>query len=164
MTYLTFNKMTTFKISGTLIKNYFHCKRQAWLYSRGINFRNETTKLGQTIHNENEAKEYIIDNIKVDDIDFKKNELIEYKKSSSNIEGSKMQIMFYLDILYEKGIYMKGRIKDIDFGDETIVDLDKKEVNQLKDEINEFLQNKTPPKPTKNKNCKKCSFYDYCWS
>ncbi|MFW6009490.1 MAG: Dna2/Cas4 domain-containing protein, partial [archaeon] len=33
--------MPSTKITGTLIKNYMHCKRQAWLYYHGINFQNE---------------------------------------------------------------------------------------------------------------------------
>lgn len=157
---------TQFKITGTLIKNYFHCKRQAWLYSRGINFKNEITKLGNLLHQEKGSKEYIFDNIKVDDIDFKAKILIEHKKSSSNLEGSRMQVLFYLLVLKEKGLEFKGVIKDIEFGDEYSLNLieEKERIETFIKELEQFLETITIPKPIKIQGCNKCSFYDYCWS
>lgn len=157
--------MTQPKLTGTLIKNYFHCKRQAYLYSQGINFKNETTKMGNLLHKENKSKEFIIENIKIDDIDFEKKEVIEYKKSSANLDGSKMQLLFYLYILKEKGINFRGILKDIDFGDEYEIYLDKDNLEKLDlffNEIDDLLKNPIP-KPIKKQGCNKCSFYDYCW-
>ena len=47
------------------------------------------------MHEEQNPKEYVFEKIKVDDI--KGDFLIEYKKTSSNIEGTKMQVLYYLE-------------------------------------------------------------------
>ncbi len=154
------------KITGTLIKNYYHCKRQAWLYSKGLNFRNELTKIGHILHEENESKEFIFENLKIDDFDFENKILIEYKKSSSNIEGSIMQVIFYLNFLKNKGLDFKGKIKDIDFGDEYLIELNEENITKfenLKKELNKLLNEKIPSFK-KIKECNNCSFYDYCYS
>lgn len=155
-----------FKITGTLIKNYFHCPRQAWLYSRGINFASEITRLGNALHEEKETEELIIGSIKIDGIDRKRKEIIEYKKSSSNLEGSRMQVLYYLWILEQKGMRYTGRIVDMSSQSEYTVKLDEENRQILMEflqEIQGFLNGEIP-KPVKIPGCRKCSFYDYCWS
>ncbi len=154
------------KITGTLIKNYFHCKRQAWLYYYGINFQNETTKVGEYLHQEKETKELQFDNIKIDDIDTKNNLLIEYKKTSSNLKGTKMQVLYYLKILKEKGLEFRGLIKDIEFSCEYFIELNLESEQKLGlflTELELFLKEKLP-ETLKSKRCNNCSFYDYCFS
>ena len=83
------------KLTGTLKKNFVHCQRQAYLYYYGLNFRNDLVRIGEIMHEEQDSKEYVFEKIKVDDI--KGDFLIEYKKTSANIEGTKMQVLYYLE-------------------------------------------------------------------
>jgi CRISPR-associated exonuclease Cas4 len=155
---------TEIKVTGTLIKNFFHCKRQAYLYYYGLNFKNEIVKIGEIMHKEQRCKEYIFEKIKIDDI--KDGKIIEYKKSSSNFEGSKFQILYYLSYFDRKGIKLKGLIKDLTFNQEYEIELsedNRKELKNTIDKIKKMLLEEIPQKFDKRKECKKCSFFDYCW-
>jgi CRISPR-associated exonuclease Cas4 len=160
--------MAPIKITGTLIKNYFHCKRQAKLYSLGINFQSEITKKAEISHKEKNEKEFYFEylGIKLDNIDFKNSKILEYKKSSSNIEGSKFQVLFYLKKLKEVGIYFYGEIIDLDFDKKYEIKLNEKNEKELKSkllEIEEFLKEEKILKAKNIKGCNKCSFYNYCF-
>ena len=155
--------MNFIKITGTLIKNYFHCKRQAYLYYYGLNFKNELTMIGEIMHKQEKAKEYVFEKIKIDDI--KDNTLIELKKSSANLKGTKFQVLYYLKYLKEKGLKLKRLIKDITFGVDYIVELTKEkeiELDNILNEIEKLLNGAMPPVKKLKKNCKGCSFFDYC--
>jgi CRISPR-associated exonuclease Cas4 len=160
--------MSNIKITGTLIKNYFHCKRQAKLYSLGINFQTEITKKAEISHKEKNEKEFYFEylGIKLDNIDFKNNKILEYKKSSSNIQGSKFQVLFYLKKLKEIGIEFTGEIIDLDFDEKYKIKFDEKNEKEIENkllEITEFLKEEKIPKTKKFKCCNKCSFYNYCF-
>lgn len=155
-----------FKITGTLIKNYFHCKRQALLYYYGINFYSEITRLGKLKHIEHGSDEIVLGEIKLDKINNK--EVIEFKKTSSNLEGTKNQLLFYLYKLKEKGISRIGKLKDLTYKDEYKLELDDNNLEKIKNtlkKIKQFIENtKTIPERKKyKKECKQCSFFDYCW-
>ncbi len=154
------------KITGTLIKNYYHCKRQAWLYYYGINFENEFTRIGKIKHIDAGSEELAFNEIKMDKI--KNNEVIEYKKTFANIEGTKMQLLYYLYVLKKNGIIKTGRLKDLTYGDEETLFLNSEnfiKVENLIKEMGEFikLNKKIPEKNLKKKKCKGCSFFEYCW-
>ena len=152
-------------LTGTLIKNFVHCKRQAYLYYYGLNFRNDLVRIGEIMHEEQNPKEYVFEKIKVDDI--KGDFLIEYKKTSSNIEGTKMQVFYYLEFFHSKGLPLKGKIIDLTYNKEYIVEFDeiaKENLNKLKDDIKITLQETIPERKKLKRECKGCSFKDYCWS
>ena len=152
------------KLTGTLIKNFFHCKRQAYLYHSGLNFRNDLVRIGEIMHEEQKPKEFVFERIKVDDI--KGEFLIEYKKTSSNIEGTRMQVIYYLECLHKKGMPLKGKIIDLTYNKEYIIEWNedaKRELEQLKKEIMRTLQGIIPDRKRLRKECKGCSFKDYCW-
>ena len=151
-------------ITGTLIKNYLHCKRQAYLYYHGLNFSNELVRIGEVLHEQEKSKEYVFEKIKVDDI--KDNMITEFKKSSANLKGTKFQVLHYLKYFKDKGIFIKGRIKDLTYGDEYIIELTKEkehELNNLIQDIEKAILGKLPLRLKLKKNCKGCSFFDYCW-
>ena len=152
------------KITGTLIKNFLHCPRQAYLYYYGLNFRSEVVKIGELMHKEQKAKEYIFENVKVDDI--KDGYLIEYKKSSSNLEGTKFQTLYYLDYFKSRGVILKGLIKDLTYKQEYVLELNdkvKKELDEMIKRLSLMLQGELPNRLKLKKECKGCSFFDYCW-
>ena len=153
------------KFTGTLIKNFYHCQRQAYLYYYGINFKSELTKIGKILHKQQNPEEFIFENLKVDDI--KNNILIEYKKTSSNLDGTIMQVIYYLDYLNKKGITKTARIKDLTFGNTYNIELNEDNIKKLEKCRNEIIklltEKKIPQKLSSKKPCKGCSFKDYCW-
>ena len=63
-----------FRINGTLINYYFHCKTQCWLHANKLNLEDnsEDVHIGKILHEIEEQKskkaEVSIDNIKIDKI------------------------------------------------------------------------------------------------
>lgn len=152
------------KITGTLIKNYFHCKRQAYLYHFGLNFKNELVRIGDVLHEQQKPKEYVFEKIKVDDI--KDGWLIEYKKTSANLKGTRFQVLYYLKHLKALGITSKAIIKDLTYNDEYKITLDDGNIKELElslEQIKNTLKENMPQRKKLKKNCKGCSFFDYCW-
>jgi len=152
-------------LTGTIIKNFFHCQRQAYLFAHGLNFRNDLVRIGELLHEQQQSKELVFEKIKVDDI--KDSVLIEYKKTSSNLEGTRMQVLHYLDALYEKGLQLTGKIIDLTYGKEYIVQLTEEtqaELHQTKKIIKEMIEGTIPEGKHRRADCKGCSFKDYCWT
>ena len=100
-------------ITGTLINYFFHCKTQAWLHANRINLEDnsEDVRIGKVLHeiSEERVNEVSLENIKVDKIT--KDYIIEVKKSDSDLEAAKWQLLFYLYKLKQKGIVKKGRLE-----------------------------------------------------
>ena len=152
-------------INGSLLKNYAHCKRQAYLYYLGINFRNELIKKGEALHEINKSQDMVFDNIKVDII--KEGNLIELKKTSSNFKGTKLQILYYLKYFKDRGVILQGIIKDMTTKKTYEVSLTNKNeaflLNTIKEINNLIKQKEIPERLPKRSMCKGCSFYNYCW-
>ena len=106
------------KINGTIINYYFHCKRQCYLFANRLNLEDnsELVKIGKAIHEQKSSNsdnsEISIENIKVDKIT--KEYLTEIKKSDSDINASKWQLLFYLKVLKSKGIIRKGKLECVE--------------------------------------------------
>lgn len=157
------------EITGTLINYYTLCKRKCWLFYNNLRLEDnsEDVKIGKELHKlkERENSEILIDNIKLDKMT--KHHLIEYKKSKSNIEGTKFQILYYLYILKNKGIDRIGKIIVIEKTKKNCIEIyldnnSEKELLKKIDEIEILLNSDVIPKFIENKNCKKCAYYDYC--
>ena len=103
-------------VNGTLINYYIHCPRQCYLFGNRINLEDnsETVNIGRILHEEradNENTEIALDNIKLDKLT--KEYLTEVKKSDADVEAAKWQLLYYLSVLKNKGIYRKGKLEFI---------------------------------------------------
>ncbi|MCK4441317.1 MAG: Dna2/Cas4 domain-containing protein, partial [Sulfurovaceae bacterium] len=94
------------KINGTLVNYYFFCKTKLWLHANRINLEDnsEDVRIGKILHELQEKKskkgEVSIDNIKIDKLT--KDYLVEIKKSDSDPEAVKWQVLLYLYTLKGK--------------------------------------------------------------
>ena len=102
------------KITGTIINYYFHCKRQCYLFANRVNLEDnsEDVRIGKVLHeiraHDNKETEIKYENIVLDKVSSKYVE--EYKKSDSDTEASRMQLIFYLKQLQDKGIIREGKL------------------------------------------------------
>ena len=162
------------KITGTLINYYFHCQTQCWLSANRINLEDnsEDVRIGKVLHEIEEEKnkdtEIAIDNIKIDKIT--KNYLVEVKKSDSDIEAVRWQVLLYLKKLKDKGIKKRGKIEFFEQNKQDkktyYVDLTEEKERDLEEflgEIEQLINQKQPPKPKFMRKCKKCAYYEYCF-
>jgi CRISPR-associated exonuclease Cas4 len=126
--------------------------------------------IGETSYAERAQKytELAIDGIKIDFYDAKNKVVHEVKKSDKVEKAHIAQVKYYLYILAKNGIpdasaiieYPKMRQKEIVEWHEE----DKSEVEEWIKGVEEIMhQNECPPL-VKLKICKKCSYYDFCYS
>lgn len=161
------------QINGTLISYYFICKTKLWLHANRINLEDnsEDVRIGKVLHEINEEKsakgEISIDNIKIDKIT--KEYLTEFKKSDSDPEAVKWQVLLYLYKLKQKGIERKGKINYHEKNHNTkteILELDEaneKELLEVLENIQKLINEPSPPPPKFENKCKKCAYYEYCF-
>ena len=163
------------KITGTVINYYFHCKRQCYLFANKINLEDnsEDVRIGRVLH-EIKSKDGKNTEIKYEDMVVDKvtsKYVEEYKKSDSDTEAAKMQLLFYLKKLRDKGIYKKGRLiynekNNKENKKSEIVELNDKNIEKLNNcikEIEILINGNTVPDVEKENKCKRCAYYEYCY-
>lgn len=154
-------------LTATHLNYYFTCKRKLWLFAHQLNCEKESelVKIGQVYHQDIKEEPIEIDNIKIDK--FKDGKVFELKKKNSAPEAAKFQVLFYLLKLSEKGIKTSGVIKYKENNRLESVEL----TNENEAALIESLQKAAticelsqPPLIKKSKYCKKCSYFDLCFS
>jgi CRISPR-associated exonuclease Cas4 len=162
------------KINGTLINYYFHCQRQCYLHANRINLEDnsEDVRIGKILHEINEEKskkaEISLDNIKIDKLT--RDYLVEIKKSDSDIESVKWQVLLYLYKLKQKGVERKGKIEFIEKNKQDkkihyieLTEENEKELLDILKKIETLINQDTPPQAKFENKCKKCAYYEYCF-
>jgi CRISPR-associated exonuclease Cas4 len=112
--------------------------------------------------------EISIDNVKIDKIT--KDYLVEVKKSDSDTEAVKWQVLLYLYKLKQKGIDKKGKIEYIEKNKQSkktdYIELDaknEKELLEVLDAIESLINLPNPPASVFENKCKRCAYYEYCF-
>lgn len=164
-------ELEQYKTQGIKVNYYYVCKRKLWLFDKGISMESNSDRVlqGKVVHENSyqraSHKEVLIDDlIKVDIMD--KDYVKEVKISSKMEKSDKMQLLYYLYYLKEKGINKKGtinyvkekRVEEIELTVEDEIEIK----NTLKD-IRELLAYQKPPKVVKLPYCTKCAYYEYCY-
>ncbi|MEA3451217.1 MAG: CRISPR-associated protein Cas4 [Bacteroidota bacterium] len=162
------------RVNGTLINYYFFCKTKLWLHANRINLEDnsEDVRIGKVLHEINEEKgkktEISIDNVKIDKLT--RDYLVEVKKSDSDPEAVKWQVLLYLHKLKAKGVLKKGKIEYIEKKRQSkkveYIELDEaneKELLEVLESISELIDLHSPPKAKFENHCKRCAYYEYCF-
>lgn len=163
-----------YKINGTQINYYFICKTKLWLFSHNIQLEHESenVKLGKLLHEDSfkREKDYLIDNlINVDFIKISDSiEIHEVKKTEKMDNSHEFQLLYYMFYLKnEKDIdnirgfldYPKNRKKK-----EVFLTKEKEdELVKIIEDIDNIIKNNLP-KPKKSKICRKCAYFEFCFS
>lgn len=164
------------KITGTIINYYFHCKRQCYLFANRINLEDnsEDVRIGRVLHEirakDNKDAEIKYENIVLDKVSSKYIE--EYKKSDADVSAARMQLIFYLKQLRDKGITKDGKLiydeKNKKNGKKVeIIKLDEDnigKINKCIEDIENLVNQERVPDVEEDNKCKRCAYYDYCYS
>lgn len=163
----------TFRISGTQINFYFHCKRQLWFFSHHINTEHESdlVTLGRIIHQttyERERREVEIDQIKLDHIDLRDGVIHEVKKSDSWSAAHEWQLLYYLYVLRQKGVEgLRGELNYPTIKRTVPVELTAEKERRLvevMEDIRRIIAQPTPPEICVKKSvCRSCSYFELCY-
>ena len=161
-------------ITGLQINYYFICKTKLWLFSHNISFEleNEDVKLGIILHENSfkrEKGQYIDNLINLDFIKITDNvEIHEVKKTQKLNKSHEYQLLYYMYYLKnEKGIenikgfldYPKNRKKKEIF----LSKENEENLISIIEDINKINSNEMP-KPKKSKICRKCAYFEFCFS
>lgn len=161
------------KITGTMINYYFHCKRQCYLFANRINMEDnsEDVRIGKILH-EIRAKDEKNTEIKYDNMVLDKmtdKYLEEFKKSDADVQAARMQLLFYLKNLDDKGIKKEGKLickeKNKNEKIEKIIlnEQTKSEIEKCIVEIENLINQDKVPTMEKKGTCSKCAYYEYCY-
>lgn len=162
-------------ITGSAILSFHTCELQTWLTLRRFAPEQENPFLivGRFIHQnsyrDKGEKEIELPGAKIDVI-WKEGSVTvvgEIKKSSKSVQGAKLQLLFYLKLLWERGIPAQGRILipeekqnlDIAWNEENQTLL-----NNTIDQVKELSKKEKAPSPLWKSSCSKCGFANFCWS
>jgi len=162
--------------TGTQVNYFVICPTKLWYFSHFLEREQESdlVALGNILQEtsyENARKDILIDSKVAIDFIKKGSKLIlhEVKKSSKLEKAHIMQLLYYIYYLKnEKGIkniegiinYPKRRkIVKVELTQE-------KEAELLKifEKIKQIISLPTPPKPEYKKYCRKCSYFEFCFS
>ena len=163
-----------FTVNGTLIQQYYICKREVWLTAHNLSGDqdNENLVIGRVIGENSykrEKKEVDLGHAKIDLVRTENGQVIigEVKKSSKFIESSSKQLLFYLLQMKEMGIEAKGELLVPEEKRKIEVVLDPKNENEIRntiEDIERIAGSELPPKATKNKYCRNCAYAEFCWA
>jgi len=164
--------MSSIIITGTQVTYYNVCYRKLWLFSKNISMEHtsELVEIGKLIHEfsyNRKKKEIKLEGITVDLLESKNVLIHEIKKSRSLDESHIWQLKYYLFYFKNLGLEMEGlldypKIKRRERVLLTQEDVKKMEhiLKDIEDKINEI----TPPKVINKPYCKKCSYFEFCYS
>ncbi|HWK02100.1 MAG TPA: CRISPR-associated protein Cas4 [Puia sp.] len=163
--------------TATHIAYYHICKRKLWLFSNGISMEHTSDMVseGRLIHEisyPQRAEKYTeisIGGSKIDFYDAKNKVIHEIKKSDSMEAAHEWQVKYYIWLLEQNGIegvsgiieYPKFRqTKEVKINEE-----DRKYLEEIIKQIKTIADDEQcPARLNNNKLCKKCSYYDFCYT
>lgn len=164
------------KITGSLISQFIHCPREWRLFHHNLKTEHtsETVKIWKYYHEllfeDKHNTEIEFEWMKIDKLQW--DYIEEFKKSKSEYESARMQLLFYLRKLKQKWVFKKWVLKYKENKSSEYVDLTIDAEHELLDVINKIVivlsEIKIPQKLYNNKwgfhdKCKGCSYYEFCW-
>lgn len=108
-----------------------------------------------------------LDGVKIDYYDAKNKVIHEVKKSDSRELAHEWQIKYYMYVLKQNGIDGVTGILEYPKLRETreilLSDRDCIEIEEIKHRISLVINGETCPNRLDQKQCKRCSYFDFCW-
>lgn len=154
-----------------MVNYYIVCKTKLWLFYHNINLEDnsEDVRIGKVLHEISDEKvdEVSLENIKVDKIT--RDYVIEVKKSDSDIEAAKWQLLYYLYRLKQKGIYKKGRLEVFEKRKQDkkriVIELNEENEKKLLEIIEDIKKiiNSSMLEPVFESKCRRCAYYEFCF-
>lgn len=163
-------------ITGTHFNYYQVCRRKLWLFANGINMEHtsQLVEMGKIIHENSYMKrrdryqEVELDGIKVDYYDPQQKVIHEIKKSDKLDKAHEWQLKYYIFKTQNAGIEVKFGILEYPKLRKThevlLLSSDKETIMKMEKEILQTIQSPECPPTIKKSRCKKCAYYDFCYS
>ncbi|MCK9549267.1 Dna2/Cas4 domain-containing protein [Aquamicrobium sp.] len=155
-------------INGTIVKSFIACRRQGALALRRMSplYQNPDIQMG-SVYAKLRNKSARFGGIEIDEVSKNKHIVIkEYKKTFSNIEASKMQLLYYMHSLKNElnCRTIEGYVISEETDEKLHVLLDEQNINIVQEMINDIIQlsKEEIPKIEKKALCLHCAYNLYC--
>lgn len=167
------------RFTGTQVNYYAVCHRKLWLVSHDIQMEheNDNVTLGRLLDESSYEREHkgiaLDERVKFDWVEFKDNAdgsktLHEVKKAKSVEKAHRLQMLYYLLCLREKGVTARGQLDYPLLKRTERVDLTPQAEAELEaalDDLERIVESNTvPPRLPKKSFCAQCAFFELCWS
>ncbi len=164
------------RTTGTHFSYYFVCQRKLWLFAHGIQMEHTSDLVyeGKLIHETSypqraeRYQEIEIGGIKIDYFDAKNKVIHEVKKSDKLVEAHEWQVKYYMYVLRLHGVECMKTILEYPALRKTsevyLSKVDEQNIDEILIEINYITESDVCPPKIKIGSCRKCSYYDFCWS
>lgn len=156
---------------------YFHlCHRKLWLFANGINMeqRSELVAEGKFIdetsyeHRANRWQQLEIEKVKIDHVDVKQGIVKEVKKSRKKESAHMAQLKYYLYVLERNGMNMKYGLLEYPRLRQTervyLTPEDRQAIPKWEQQIHHIIIRVDCPVLVKKGICKKCAYYEFCFT
>jgi CRISPR-associated exonuclease Cas4 len=163
-------------ITGTHLNYYLICRRKLWLFANGIHME-QTSDLvydGKIIHANSypqratKYRDIEMDGIKIDFYDPDARVIHEAKKSRREHDSHLWQLKYYIYRLEKAGVEgVKGILEYPEERQTEEVWLsipDREYIEEIEKEIKGIIATEECPPFLDQAKCKKCSYYDFCFS
>ncbi len=162
------------RITGTMVNYYFICHRKLWLFTHDVQLEKESDAVAQgklideTTYPDQKHGIDIQGTVVLDFLRVKDRVIHEIKKSDSVEQAHIWQLKYYLYVLKSMGVEgMSGEIDYPKLRKRETVELLPEDEHHLHDILNriEAIKHTDLIPDTINKSfCKKCAYYEFCWS
>lgn len=162
-------------ITGTHFSYFQVCRRKLWLFANNIQMEHTSDLVyeGKLIHEtsypqrNSNFEEVEIGGVKIDFFDPKKQVIHEVKKSDKKEDSHEWQLKYYIYVLENHGFEGVSGILEYPKLRKTtevfLSDVDRAEIETMKMEISELIENPACPARIDRKMCKNCSYFDFCY-
>jgi CRISPR-associated exonuclease Cas4 len=164
------------RITGTHFNYYLICHRKLWLFANGFHMESTSDLVyeGKLIHETSYPRrskryqEIELDGIKIDYYDTNNKIVHEIKKSDKHKEAHEWQVKYYLYVLEKNGVKNCSGLLEYPRLHKTaevfLNTPDRHAITEMIQKIDQIIHSeKCPPKIPVSR-CKKCSYFDFCWS
>ena len=166
------------RFTGTQLNYLEVCRRKLWLFSHGIEMEreNEAVQIGKAIgaaSYDREKKEINLDNQVV--LDWAETQvgddgvltIHEVKKSRAVSRAHRLQMLFYLRFLQNKGVAARGVIDYPEIKQRETIELTpgaEIELENALGQVKAIVESESaPPRLDKLSFCAKCAYFDLCY-
>lgn len=157
--------------SGTQVNYFFVCTRKLWLFSHNIDLESDSdlVLMGRLLHETSyirKTREVNVGRIKIDFLE-RRGEVHEIKRSRRVEKAHLFQLLYYLYYLKKHGVSLNGVLHYPLLRQTVKVELTEQreiEVEKALQEIESIVSKSAPPPASRRIYCKKCSYYELCYS
>lgn len=162
--------------TGKYVHYYSVCKRKLWLFANGITMEHtsdlvaEGTLIHEHSYPQRSAKyeEISLEGIRVDYYDPKEKVIHEIKKSMKMEEADEWQLKYYIYVFEKHGIEGCSGLLEYPVLRKTklveLTDADRAALVTMESDIMRIVQMDECPSKQKKTICKRCSYFDFCYS